>query len=370
MNTNIPIKIILFLSVFLVLSSFVAAGNCAYYFYGAGCADCEISNNKILEVEKDYPDWTIEKYEIYFHPENADMLKEYLTAYEVPEKSQGLPALILSNSYLIGDSPINDLAEDSIINSAKGCPTLTPGKVVGITGKSLPFNIVKTLSFFKVTSGALADALRPGMLALVLILIFCLMNIRDDKKILEVGTRYILGVYMMYFLFSVGLFTWFASSPLSIFFYRFVGLIAVIYGIVIIKNFLVQWRLIKLSEKMQTVFAVLGGMLLSIYGVLFVSIFSALFSFASVSNVLLSLRYAFRSSSGWLALPITLYYLFIMILPLIAVLVLFMLLRQKHQLKAVEKIQKINAWKKHYFNVSKVLVSLGCVVLGVILLFL
>ena len=49
------------------------------------------------------------------------------------------------------------------------------GETVGIVGDNFPLDVVKSLSFFTVTSGALQDAFHPGSLALLLIFLIILM---------------------------------------------------------------------------------------------------------------------------------------------------------------------------------------------------
>ncbi|MFH1275583.1 MAG: hypothetical protein ABIH82_00565 [Candidatus Woesearchaeota archaeon] len=361
---------LLFALFLLVLPIFVSAGNCGYYFYGTGCVDCEESQNAINQIITKNPDIVIEKYEVYFNKENGDLLKQYFVAYNLPESSQGLPALFLPQSYLIGNKPIKDLAGESILNSDDGCPSLNPGKTVGIVGDHFPFDVIKILSFFTVTAGAMSDAFHPGMLALLLILILFLTSIRDERKIVQTGIQFIIGVYLAYLLFSLGMFTFLASSQISVFFYRFVGLVSVVYGFITVKNFLVKSKFLKFSEKNQEKIALFLEKFSANYGVLIVSMFLSLFSFAKVDNVLLSLRYAFRSSSGWMALPISLYYLLIMVLPLIVVLILIIFIKQKHHNKAVKKKEKVDLWKEHYHNTSRVIISLICVILGLIVLFI
>src|SRR3989338_10052025 len=82
----------------ILASSLVAAEpsansmGCVHYFYGQGCLGCDPGNQFIDQLAAKYPDLQIEKYEIYFLPENTEKLKEYFTAYSIPEASQGLPA--------------------------------------------------------------------------------------------------------------------------------------------------------------------------------------------------------------------------------------------------------------------------------------
>jgi hypothetical protein len=345
---------------------------CAYYFFGEGCLGCEASNSYIKDLKVKYPDLQVDMYEVYFKPVNADLLKNYFTAYSIAEKDQGLPALFLPDSYFVGAKPIQSLTESTILdNTYTGCPTLLPQQAIGVVGQNFPLDIIKTLSFSRVTAGALYDAFHPGMLALVLIFLSLMMFIRSKKLLIKTGIRFIATVYVVYFLFSIGLLTWFASTPFAVFFYRLVGLFGVIYGVVIIKNYFGKWKMFQHYEKLRKTWYGAISKLLSSWGIIIFAGILSLFSFAKVGSTLLSLRFAFKGPSGWLALPITLYYLLIVVLPLILVLIVLFLTKQKLHRHAEKKGEEhAEKWKKHHHNNMNLIVGVITLLLGIMVLFI
>lgn len=74
-----------------------------YLFWGDGCPHCEAEQQYLKDLQKDYPNIEIEKYEVWNHPENSQLLDEI--AAKMNKKAQGVPVTI------IGTSMINGFAE-------------------------------------------------------------------------------------------------------------------------------------------------------------------------------------------------------------------------------------------------------------------
>ena len=74
-----------------------------YLFWGDGCPHCEAEQQYLKNLQKDYPNIEIEKYEVWNHPENSQLLDEIAT--KMNKKALGVPVTI------IGTSMINGFAE-------------------------------------------------------------------------------------------------------------------------------------------------------------------------------------------------------------------------------------------------------------------
>jgi len=361
-------KSVAWLVVFLLIASFSLAEECAFLFYGENCPGCDDADAYIKNIEQNKPEFTVQRYEVYYNKEQADLAKQYFAAYNIPEESQGLPALFLPKAYFIGTDPIKTLSSQYLTeNAIDDCPTLNPGEVVGVVGKNSPLDVLKTLSFLTITGGALRDAFHPGMLGLALLFIMLLAGVKNSVRSFQLGIKFIIGVYVVYFLFALGLLTWFASSSLKVLFYRGIGLFAVIYGLMIIKQFLSNSK----KENALQVFAEnIGKYVRTSVGIVIISLAASICSFAGISPTFLSLRFAFAGASGWMALPIVLYYLLLMILPLGVILAIWIILQQKYHLLAEKEGRTADVWRRHHHKVMRTIVGIICVVLGLAVLFL
>ncbi|MBI2665603.1 hypothetical protein HYX12_03215 [Candidatus Woesearchaeota archaeon] len=346
------------------------AAGCAYYFYGQSCTDCPEATAYVEKLALRYPNVNIETFELYYSPENAEQLKEYFAAYKVPEESQGLPVLFLSDSYFVGMKPITTLAEDSLINSPiKDCPSLEAVRAIGVTGENFPVDVVNTFSLSRLLKGALTDAFHPGALSMTLLFLIIMSAATTFSQLLSYGLHFILGVYFMSFLFSLGFLLWISTSSISIYFNRLVGIVAVVYGFFFVKNFVWKFRLFRLPETHRKKVYSLSGKIINSWIVLLVSLVAGLFSFAHASNVLLSLKFAFKGVSGWMSLPIVLLYLLIVDSPLIILMFVFFLIKQKSHLYS-EKTENVQLWREHHQKVVRVVIGIISLILGLVLLFL
>lgn len=347
----------------------LASAECLYYFYGEGCPGCQEVNSHIKLLQEKVPEAEINTFEVYYLPNNGEKLRELYESYKIPEESQGLPIVFFSDSYLIGKEPIFSLSEEKLKESAT-CPTTLPKKAVGVVGENLPLNVFQQISFTTMTAGALMDAFHPGLLALLLIMAMLLLYIKKPVPLIKKGLYFIITVYVMYFLFANSLFTWFAASDFGILFYRIIGLLAIIYGLLIWKNFLFDWKFIDFKENTQKLITRIKDGLTSTVGIIIIAIASSLFSFAKVSTTLLSMRQAFRGPTGWTSIPILFYYLLIVVIPLIIIIIVLYLMLQKTFKHAEGKKEKTETWKKHNLKVFQVIVSFFIFLLGIVVLFM
>lgn len=300
------------------------------------------------------------------------LAEKYFTAYQIPETSRGLPVVFTSTGYFVGESPITTLLEEHIVSSKESnCPSLDRGNatVPGIVGEHSPLDVFTSLSFRVITGGALRDAFRPGAIALLMILGVLLLALPSSTGVLQKGLLFVGVTYGVHFLFAVGMLLHLASSPASIFFYRLIGWLGLLYGVFTVLLFFFGKKIKLLSEatKQKIEFLKQESFTMAWIGIL--ALAASLFSFSGISTTFLVLPHAFRGDSGWAALPIVLYYLALVVLPLLAVVFFLHLLRQYLDLEAEEKLAHIENWKKHYNILLQLVGGVIASVLGLLLLF-
>lgn len=211
---------------------------CIYFFYGDGCPHCARVEPFINQLESKYPNIEVHRFEIYNNRTNALILNNYFDAYNVPDKQRGVPAIFISGKYLIGDKPILENLENEIINNPEAeCPKLEEMQATGLTGATSPLEKLKTLSLVTVISAAIVDSINPCAIAVLLVLLGALLVSGDRKKALKAGLAFTISIYIVYFLFGLGLFSALQISGLSYGFYKIIGFLAIIIGLANIKDY-------------------------------------------------------------------------------------------------------------------------------------
>jgi cytochrome c biogenesis protein CcdA len=103
---------------------------------------------------------------------------------------------------------------------------------------SLPHTIGE-VSFWVVTCAGLVDAINPCAIAVLLILLGGLLVFKEQgkRRALVSGLAFIAALYLAYFLLGMGLVSFFQLSGLASFFHRFIGGLAIVVGLLNIKDF-------------------------------------------------------------------------------------------------------------------------------------
>ena len=346
---------------------------CIYYFYGQGCEGCSEISSFLNGLKIKYPQLKLQEYEVYYRAQNMDMVKKYFTAYHVPEPSQGLPVVFTPTTYLVGQKPIFEHLEQQIKDSTRSdCPSLEAekgAKIPGIVSDHFPLDIFKSLSFQIITGGALRDAFRPGMLALGMLLMILLTTLPSAHLLLRRGLLYVVIVFAVHFLFAVGLLMHLAASPLAILFYRLVGWAGIIFGLWVLFTFFWGKKMHLLGEEGKKKLHEAQLEIISALGFFLIALIGGVLSFSPLTTTFLVLPHAFRGDSGWAALPIVLYYLLIVMAPLLIVTLVLARVRQHFDVLSEKKMIKVEGWKLHYRKMMQLVVAIMVLILGVVVLF-
>ncbi len=365
-------KYVLLFILTIILSFSVAADGCLYYFHGVNCEECGDTDEFVSKLQNQGTEVT--SFEVYKNRAYFHLLDDYFTAYNVPEESRGLPVVFAKDSYFVGPEPIHNLIEEQKENEE--CPTTEVGDVVGVIGDKSPYNVLDTLGFGQVTGAALDDSFRPGMVALFLILLALLLIFKKEHEFIEKGSMFIGSVLLMYFLFSFGFFDYFNSIAITSFFTKTIGVIMVLISIITIRGFFTTWN--RWVQKIPTSIKE-GADLLKTYvktsaGVIVLGLFATLFTLAGMDDVFFILRSLLIDAGvSFAAVPLMLYYLVIIVAPLIVVIGVFHLvmirIEEKSQTQGPHDVRKVNTWRKHQHKVLNVIVSTLMLVIGLMLLF-
>jgi len=367
---------LLLLSIILVSMSAAAdssENDCIYYFYSQDCLDCQSMEKYFSSLEDNYPSLNIQKFEVYHNYKNYLSLQDYFKSYNVKDDSRYIPVVFIGNSYFVGKESITSFLEERVKdNSGSECPSAAVKEAVGIIGLGEPSNVLRTLTFSRITADAVKNIFNPGIIALLLVMAALLSG---SRTVVKKGSLYILGVYSGYFLFALGLFTYLYNSQINFFFYKIIGLSAVILGLAGIRNFLGTWNdlLEKIPADLRKYWERTADFIHSSLGFYLSGLLLSLFTFASVSESFFLMRNIF--TSGFMrgaVLPLVLYYLLVLILVFAAALAGFNSIKEKLNFKVEKRYSSDESKeksKKHYNNLVNFAARIVVLVVGLILLF-
>ncbi len=265
---RIILGLLLFFFYFGLLASPSLAVNgqktCLVYFSGIGCPHCAKTDPVVLEqLPEKYSDLAVIKYEIYQEQENAPLLAKYNDVYN---SGLGIPLIIFGKEKFInGERAIlNNLEELIKEHQGNSCPlidgssvkfnelelTRLPGKPkifpesISIEDEQSRKIIPSELTLPKVLSLAAVDAINPCALAVLVLLLFAILAFAPKKRvnILLAGLAFSFSVFVMYFLYGLVIVKFFqiiqVLASFRLWLYRALGLVAIILGILNIKDFI------------------------------------------------------------------------------------------------------------------------------------
>ena len=359
----------LFLIVLIVFSSAhmvnAEESACIYLFYGDGCAHCAKVDLFINQLETEYPDIAIHRFEIYNNRSNALILTDYFDAYDIPNKDRGIPAIFISDKYLIGDKLILSNLENEIMDYPLApCPRSEYIDATGMTDAAAPLERLKTLSIVTVIGAAIVDSINPCAIAVLLLLLGALLATGDRKKALKAGFAFTISIYIAYFLFGLGLFSALQITGISYWFYQIIGYLAIIIGLVNIKDYL--WYgaggfVMEIPRKWRPALKKMLGKVTTPVGAFLAGFVVCLFELPCTGGpYILILGLLAERTTQMAAIPILLLYNLVFILPLIIITVLIY--------SGYTNIEKSTKWKDENIRKLHLVAGIIMLILGTIII--
>ncbi|MFH1223091.1 MAG: thioredoxin family protein [Pseudomonadota bacterium] len=205
-----------------------------YLFYAYDCPHCKKAHAFLDELKKQYPDLVVDQYEI---KKNRDNLKFFGTvAKEYGVALQGVPAFFVGDKSFVGFEQKYTCA--SIINEIKrlkGEKTeCSPLEVdIPMIGKVNVGTI--SLPTFTIYMGFL-DGLNPCAMWVLMFLLGLLVYAESRRKVIFLGTTFVVASGVVYFLFMTAWVNIFLVIGYSKAITIILGSVAVIMGLVNVKE--------------------------------------------------------------------------------------------------------------------------------------
>ena len=231
------ILLLLIFLLFNINAAYAQEKVCVYLFYGQGCPHCAKAISYIESIERKYPSLDFKQFNAAVE---SELLYKLYNKYNIPEKIGDIPVwgsvpiLFIGDKYLFGDVEIIDNIETYIQDCEKTsceCPNVE--------------NIEegKAVSLYQLIGLAAVDAINPCELAVLVILMTAILTRfpKEKKKALKSGLAFSLAIFIMYFMFGLLIISGFKfiagfTQISQSWFYKLLGLIAIILGILNIKD--------------------------------------------------------------------------------------------------------------------------------------
>lgn len=355
----------------LIVSSFLFLGinsiqaqefNRLDYFYGDGCVHCAKISPFIEQVKHEYPNTKFIKHEIYSDNNNRVLLSKYFNHFNINNNDQGIPVVFMGEDYLIGDKPIlNDLR--NIIEKNKYKPSIVFNTVEEV--KDEAEEKLSSLSILVVIGAAVVDSINPCAIAVLLVLLSALLITDSRKKILTFGLSFIASIYICYFLFGLGLFASLQIFNISSLFYKTIGVLALVLGILNIKDYFWYGAGGFVMEIPRSWRPTLKGLLNRVttpLGAFFVGFVVCLFELPCTGGpYLVILGLLAEKSTRIAAMPILALYNLVFVLPLLLIVYLLYI--------GHTNIDKVKEWKERNVKVLHLIGGIIMFILGCLLIF-
>ncbi|MBN1793247.1 hypothetical protein JW826_06200 [Candidatus Woesearchaeota archaeon] len=279
----------IFLSAFALAENNVSSGNEVHLhlFYGQGCPHCSQVRTFLNEIQPNYPALVIHEHEIYLNKEEVLVFQQMAADFNVP--IEGVPTIFIDGKVIVGfsnsignsieneikrcietgcgdpaekgkqesseteqiigdSSPSQDPAQNdnsSVADVASGAANqddlsasadnpAEPGASSEITESG---GFSQKLTIPLVMAAAAVDAINPCAFAVLIILMTAALAISDKKRALKFGLAFTVSIYISYFLMGLGLFSALQAAGISHVFYIIVTVLAVIVGLLNIKDY-------------------------------------------------------------------------------------------------------------------------------------
>ena len=218
-----------------------------HMFYGQGCLHCGSLKLFLNDIKNKYPALIIHEHEVYQNQQERELFEQMSENFNVP--IEGVPTVFIDDRVIVGFSNAIGV---SIENQIKRCLEIncnnpefkqaTP-ETTQLIGESSPSfdpgkkEVMQKLTIPVVIFAATVDAINPCAFAVLIILMAVALSIANKKRALKFGLAFTASIYISYFLMGLGLFSVLQASGLSHIFYIIVTVLAVIVGLLNIKDY-------------------------------------------------------------------------------------------------------------------------------------
>ena len=240
-------KKILFFVIFAILPLFVFAeevqkDNVFYFFYSYKCPHCHEAQPFIATLEKEYKEITFKKLEVLQIPENRKLFMEMIQKLGI--QNAGFPTFIFNGKFIVGfqsghhDALIREMIDMNKVDGescGEQCQECKENVIdVPFLGK-IDAQLVKLPSFTFIIG--LLDGVNPCAMWVLMFLLTLLVAAKNRKKVIMIGSVFVLSSGFVYFLFMTAWLNIFTFMGMTTYVTIALGVVALVMGLINMKEF-------------------------------------------------------------------------------------------------------------------------------------
>jgi cytochrome c biogenesis protein CcdA len=322
-----------------------------YFFYNTNCGECLKTLPYVEEFAARHPDVVVTFVDVRESDENLALFqafKEYYSTGSIP-----VPSIFVGNITLSGNAEITEGLEAAANQTVVALPTPRPE-----TGQPSGGELTLPL----VIASALVDGINPCAFAVLIFLLVTIMSLESRRKVLTVGSVFILAVFIFYFLSGLGIFAVIQSAGISRLISAIAAVIALAAGTISILSVFGTGNGQSVLSIPESKKGIIDRYIrkVSIPAAFAVGILVGMFELPCTGGIYLAILSLLSSRMSLMeGIPYLLVYNFFFILPLIVILgiVAYGL-----------PIERLDQWRTEYRKAIRVLMGAIMIMLGIILI--
>ncbi len=194
---------------------FTDTGPVLVMFYNTNCGDCMRTLPFVQQYVDDHPELESHLLNIRESPEYWDLFTAYKEAFSTG--AIPVPSLFVGDRVLVGYDEITGSLDGVVKEQSTGLHAQVPTYVPAIGNLS-----AQELTIPLVITAGLADGINPCAFSVLIILLVTLSVAGSRRKMVAVGTCFIVSVFVFYFLSGLGIFYIIQLAEIS----RAIGIVA------------------------------------------------------------------------------------------------------------------------------------------------
>jgi cytochrome c biogenesis protein CcdA len=205
-----------------------------YFFYNQHCGDCQQAISFIQDLHRQQPDIQVKAFDIFDNATNDALFQEMNERYGHPFSP--VPSVFIGDRQITGIDSIRTELPGAIDTFRMNGTTILTPVPTPTGGQVSPVSPVSKLALPLIISAALVDGINPCAFAVFVFLLVTIMTLESRKKMLLVGSVFIVAVFLFYFFSGLGIFAIVQVSGIARIFSLVAAGVAVIIGIITIRD--------------------------------------------------------------------------------------------------------------------------------------
>ncbi|WP_146201188.1 thioredoxin family protein [Methanospirillum lacunae] len=325
-----------------------------HFFFNPGCGACEKIHPVMEAYAANHSDVKVEFYSLAGNQTNIDLFNTYQKAYNISHAH--VPILFLGNTNLMGEEEITEKLDTTVAEVKKG--SNKAGLLSNLSSGNGNVSASSINPGFLIVAG-IGEGLNPcGLLVLALLLV-SLMASQSRRTVLAIGLAYIVAFFAVRLLSGFAIFSVIQLPGLSQTFTLIAAAVAIIAGIIQVKDGLSkkQHPLLSIPDSKKSLISsymkkasvpagLVVGALVGVYGMactagIYISILGMLYKEPAIGLVYLVL------------------YNILVVIPLLAILLLVFF--------GIPP-EKVSAWRDDQKSMLRLMIGIVMIIMGIVIL--